>query len=231
MARVRRGKKVKHLCLVCVRGQEYEEEPIKETRDWLRNYWIRDWPQGSQEEPITLVKTQVYVANITSELVNFLSANPGEIYNLSPGVFEELICDRFQRMGFGIVRGGHVYQKDGGIDIVAWRENTPFPFCMAIQVKHHRSPKQKTGPSPVRELLGVVNPPFHAGVLVTNTTFTPDAKWAAELKPMLVRLRDIHDIQRWLEDNFLDAHDWREMPDEIEVCPGIVLPIPKPKLS
>jgi len=99
---------------------------------------------------------------------------------------------------------------------------------MAIQAKHHRSPKYKTGPGPVRELLGVVQSlPFNAGVLVTNTTFTPDAKWVAQQKPHLMQLRDIYDIRRWLENNFLDECDWRNFPDQIVICPGVVIPLPK----
>ena len=101
---------------------------------------------------------------------------------------------------------------------------------MAIQAKHHRSPEYKTGPGPVRELLGVLqNLPFNAAVLVTNTTFTPDAKWVSQQKSHLMRLRDIHDIRRWLENNFLDEYDWRNFPDQIMVCPGVVIPLPKGK--
>ena len=136
-------------------------------------------------------------------------------------------------MGYSVTRvGGHSYHKDGGIDVVACPENDAFPFLMAVQIKHHRSPTRKTGPGPVRELRGVVKSgfPFNAGVLVTNTTFTPDAHWAASQTPMLVRLRDMKDIQRWLEGNFLDEYDWREMPEQIEVCPGVIVRIPKPKM-
>lgn len=237
MARVHRGERVQHLCLVCVHGQEYVDKLKEETRNWLRNYWVGDSPTDVQyeqlplglEEPVALVTTQVYVANVTHELVGVLLAKPDMIYELTPQVFEELICDRLQAMNLGVQRvGGHTYRKDGGIDIVAWPQTTPFPFLMAIQVKHHRSPQRKTGPGPVRDLLGVVQThPFSAGVLVTNTTFTPDAKWTAEQMPMLVHLRDIQDVERWLSDNFLDEQDWREMPNEIMVCPGVVVRIPR----
>jgi hypothetical protein len=98
---------------------------------------------------------------------------------------------------------------------------------MAIQAKHHRSVKQKTGPSEVHDLLGVVQTfSFNAGVLVTNTTFTPDAKWIASQKSTLLRLRDIDDIKLWLENKFLDEYNWREMPNKIEICPGIVIYLP-----
>jgi hypothetical protein len=236
MARVHRGEKVQHMCLVCVHGQECVDKHEQEMRDWLRNYWVGGSPTDAQyeqlplalEEPVALVTTQVYAANVTPQLVDALLARPDMIYELSPHVFEELICDRLQAMNLGVERvGGHTYQKDGGIDIVAWPLATPFPFLMAIQAKHHRLSQRKTGPGPVRDLLGIVHThPFSAGVLVTNTTFTPDAEWIAEQMPMLVHLRDIHDIERWLSDNFLDEEDWREMPNKITVCPGVVVRIP-----
>jgi hypothetical protein len=134
-------------------------------------------------------------------------------------------------MGFGVKQvGGHTYRKDGGIDIVAWPKQPEFPFFMAVQAKYHHSPKYKTGSPAIRDLISVVqNFPFHAGVLVTNTTFTPDAKWFAKQHSSIIRLRDIQDIRRWLENNFLDEYDWREIPEKIEVCPGIIIEIPRTK--
>jgi Restriction endonuclease len=103
-----------------------------------------------------------------------------------------------------------------------------FPAAPEEPVKHHQSPKYKTGPSEVRDLIGVMQTlPFSFGVLVTNTIFTPDAQWVAKQRPMLVRLRDMTDIKRWLEDNFLDDCDWREMPEFLEVCPGITIQLPR----
>lgn len=52
MARRHRGEKVQHLCLACIDGQEYVGRQIGEanrqtgeTKEWLRNYWIRDWSE------------------------------------------------------------------------------------------------------------------------------------------------------------------------------------------
>jgi hypothetical protein len=219
--------------VTCVEGEKVTLPEAKaEERFSLRDYWLKDWQQGDEHEAVTLVETEVFVANISPDLLKALLEDPNEIYNLSPETFELLICDRLQEMGFGVSRvGKHSYHKDGGIDIVAWSEGLAVPFLLAIQAKHHRSPKLKTGPNPIRELQGVLqHHPFNAGVLITNTTFTPDAEWVAQLKPMLVRLRDIHDIRRWLENNFLDEQDWREIPEKIEVCPGVIVQIPKPKI-
>lgn len=134
-------------------------------------------------------------------------------------------------MGFQVEQvGGNTFRKDGGIDIVACSNNSSFPLLMAIQVKHHKAPKYKTGPDAVRDLLGVIQyTGFNAGVIVTNTTFTPDAVWIARQKPTLLRLRDMEDIKKWLLDEHLDDFYWREIPDSIEICPGVEIQIPKPK--
>jgi hypothetical protein len=69
-------------------------------------------------------------------------------------------------------------------------------------------------------------------LLVTNTSFTKDAVWAAtqERNASFLRLRDFNDLKRWLEDRFGDERDWREIPDRIELAPGVVVEIPKPRI-
>jgi restriction endonuclease len=225
MARMKGTEKVEHLCTVCFHGKEGYEEAHR----GLRNYWAEQLGIPLPAEPITVVETTVHVANITADIIKALWSDPNEIYKLTPSAFEGLIGDRLEAMGFSVIQvGGHTYRKDGTIDFIAWSPKAEFPFLMAIQAKHHRSPKYKTGPGPVRELLGAVQSlPFNAGVLVTNTTFTPDAQWIAQQKPHLMQLRDIYDIRRWLENNFLDECDWRNFPDQIVVCPGVVITLPK----
>jgi len=101
------------------------------------------------------------------------------------------------------------------------------PCLMAVQVKHTSLSNRRVGPQPVRDLLGVVQTHgFNVGLLVTNTTFTPDARWVADQRPMLLRLRDIEDLLRWLRDKCLQKQEWRDLPREIELCPGITIELP-----
>jgi hypothetical protein len=132
-------------------------------------------------------------------------------------------------MGFELTRvGSSTYHKDGGIDIVAWPRATTVPHLMAVQVKHTASPSRKIGPAPVRDLLGTVQMlGFNIGMLVTNTTFTPDARWVAEQRPLLMRLHDAADLQRWLRNEHLREQEWRDIPTEIEVCPGVFIRWPR----
>jgi hypothetical protein len=62
-------------------------------------------------------------------------------------------------------------------------------------------------------------------MLVTNTTFTADAEWFAREQAQLIRLRDFDDIGRWLQDSFSEQAEWREIPREIALGPGLVIPV------
>jgi len=71
------------------------------------------------------------------------------------------------------------------------------------------------------------------GMLVTNTGFTKDALWKAAQEPSkhFLRLRDFADLTRWLHGVFDAPQEWREIPDEIELAPGIFARIPKPRFA
>jgi hypothetical protein len=99
------------------------------------------------------------------------------------------------------------------------------PFLLAVQVKHSRV--GTIGPEPARDLLGVVRlHGFNAGMLVTNTTFTPDARWVEAHAQFLLRLRDGEDLKRYLRNELAPEHEWRRLPSSIEICPGISIPLP-----
>ena len=131
-------------------------------------------------------------------------------------------------MGMGVRRIGDTNRKDGGVDIIAWPENAlSVLFLVAVQVKHSRT-NRKIGPTPVRELeSALARLPCEIGMLVTNTTFTADAKWAAENHPRLVRLRDMFDLMGWIRGDYLKELEWREIPDRLELAPGISISLPK----
>lgn len=156
-----------------------------------------------------------------------LAADPSLIHRLTPSEFEEFVCERLDAMGFEPRRVGATFDADGGIDIIFWpRKPSAFPFLGAAQVKHHRNPRKVEGPASARELVGSISGrPFSAGVVVTNTTFSPSAEWFARQHQGLVRLRGFADIKRWLADNFNGDEEWRELPSTIELAPGVVVKV------
>lgn len=181
------------------------------------------------EEHMVLHVPRAEVHEFSENLLGELRAEPAAIFGLTEDQFELLVCDRLRAMGMGVERVGSIYSSDGGIDVVAWPEKSAtFPFLLAVQAKFHRRRNRKTGPNPVLELQSVVrNLPFQAGLLVTNTSFTPNAKWVASNSPHLVRLRDHEDLRRWILGNFLDETEWREIPEFLEYAPGKKLWLPR----
>lgn len=174
----------------------------------------------------------VYAVDITPEIVHWLREDPRRTCSLSPEQFELLIGDRLSKMGFGVLRTGPANRRDGGNDMLAWPIKAAFPFLLALQAKHHRLPTTTTGVSTVRDLRGVLGAlPVDVGVLVTNTSFTPDARWAADQGPRILRLRDICDLARWLADDYTRCEGLRELPRSIQLAPGLTFDIPTSSAS
>jgi hypothetical protein len=137
------------------------------------------------------------------------------------------------RMGYNVTLTGASNRKDGGIDLIAVPKSANVgSIVIAGQVKHHRG-DQNTGRDAVDRLLAWKDSYFGVGLLVTNTAFTHDAVWIAqqERNARFLRLRDFTDLKRWLEGRFGEEEDWREIPDRIELAPGVVIEIPRPRIT
>jgi hypothetical protein len=222
-ARRYRGEATTHWCYECVAAVAVPKDRIARR---VRVPIVRMLSARSEERG-TVALARVELIGVGRQLVERLALDPSLVHSLTPSQFEELICDRLQAMGLEPKRVGGTFQKDGGIDIIFWsRQPVPFPLLGAAQVKHHRESSTKEGVGSVRDLAGTIaGHPFNVGVLVTNTTFTPDAEWFAREKAQLLRLRGFTDVKRWLNGNFGDSEEWRELPETIEVCPGLLIPI------
>lgn len=171
---------------------------------------------------------QVEIVDVSEVLVQKLLKDPSELYRIGAKSFEDLLQNRIEAMGFKAQRIGNTFTKDGGVDLLFWRQDAPFPFLGALQAKYHSSPEKTTGAPDVRDFAGTLEVlPVAVGVLVTNTTFTFDAKWVVSKLGSQIRLRDQQDLRRWISGRFVDVLEWREIPTEIDLCPGVRVRIPK----
>ena len=120
------------------------------------------------------VAPRVQLIGVGDVILGALAEDPSRLHRLTPEAFELFVAERLSAMGLGVKRVGASNARDGGIDILAWPEqNAAFPFLLAVQVKHRRQ-RASLGPGPIRELRGVLTShPIDAGLIVTNTTFTP----------------------------------------------------------
>lgn len=216
------GAKVLHFCRSCSILAAWIQ-PIEERMAANDSQLILPFAQHVKPTCVRLV-------DISTALSTRILANPTELLRLTPAQFEEFVLERLCAMGLHAQTvGGGTYRRDGGIDIIFTPPTTfPFPFLGAVQVKHRRNPHSKVGPEALREILGVmsVNRYFAAGMIVTNTTFTPDARDFATHSQSVLRLRDFQDLMRWVADNFTDDANWREIPNRIQVCDGITIDLP-----
>jgi hypothetical protein len=216
------GAEALHFCRSCSVLGNWLHDPLK-SRDSFSQTTSDDQqlilPFARHIKP-----THVQLVDISDTIWTRILANPDELFRLNPPQFEEFVLERLRAMGLDAQPVGKTFRKDGGIDIIFTPPRTfPFPFLGAVQAKHHRDPRYKVGPGPVRELEGVLaaNRHFASGMIVTNTTFTPGAKDFANRSPSSLRLRDFQDLRRWIADNFTDDAEWREIPNRIQLCDGI----------
>jgi hypothetical protein len=174
-----------------------------------------------------LVKNRVEVFDITPVIVDWVQADPTRMSQLSPDRFEDLVAERLTKMNFEVVKVGTTYSRDGGIDIIASPRAAPFPFFLAVQVKHHKG-DTPVGDSVVRELRGsIAGTALDIGLVVTNTRFTASAEWAARERGRIIRLRGFDALRNWLRNEFVDDLLMPELPDEVELAPGVIVQLPK----
>ena len=223
-ARQFRGEKYSHWCLKCIADANPGPKEFVTRRIRVPVVQVVG-KYADFDAPSSLKLLTVSVVGIGAALAQRLMNDPQVMHTLSPSDFEEFICERLTQMGLEAKLVGHTNQKDGGIDIVFWpQDKCAFPFLGAAQVKHHRDPSFQEGPRNVREFAGAIaGKPFAAGILVTNTTFSPDARWFAREYSGLIRLREFDDLRRWLLGRFDDEAEWRELPSTITLCPGVVV--------
>ena len=200
-ARMFRGEEVRHLCVHCVEGLEAKNISIEKR--------LLQTPRQSDQSLLTLPLGEAVVRPTIVQLIRVTHLLEPQLLTdeelrrflcgLRPEEFEELVLDRFLAMGMEAKQIGHSRSKDGGVDIVFWPGTpNPVPYLGAVQVKHTQSPVKKVGPEVVRGLAGVLHTqPFQVGMVVTNTSFTPDAEWFAEQQRSLIRLRGLQDSRRF----------------------------------
>ena len=214
MARKHHGQTARQICVHCIKSDIYLEEQ--------RSTGQLELPF---DEPIN-VPVRVDLVDVTQVLLERLRLDPDEIYRITEEQLEELVCERLSTMGFEARRTGRANRKDGGIDIFFWNEG-PFPIIGAAQVKHHRARNRSNGPGIIRDFRGVLaTHPVQLGVVITNTTFTVDARWFADHQHGLIRLRDGEDLRKWVNNEFVNDGLWRPVPAKIELCPGVEIEIP-----
>lgn len=167
------------------------------------------------------------ISGITAAVIARILNDPEELHRLSPENFEELIRDRLSAMGYDTALAGKTSTPDGGCDII-FSSRKGLSMIGAVQVKHHRAAATKTGSDAIQRMLGLLNVQkknFNMGMVVTNTSYTDDAQWMVKDLGVYLRLRDGHDVLRWVKGEFDTEEEHREMPEKIQLTRHLVVEV------
>jgi HJR/Mrr/RecB family endonuclease len=139
------------------------------------------------------------LSEINDELIAYLAKHPEKMYEMEPRKFEELVAAIFRAKGYDVVLTPRT--RDGGLDIRAFHKSDVGVFLTLIECKRY-GPKRPVSVEIVRGLYGVTESErANAGLIVTTSSFTKDAKSFQDQNKYRVQLADQADLQHWLRNH------------------------------
>lgn len=150
---------------------------------------------------ITEVKPRIIFAN--EALVEGLRRQPDIIHDLSPRKFEELVAEILGDLGYEVELTPAT--RDGGKDILAYMTTPHGKLLCLVEVKKYRRDRP-VGVELVRQLYGTLtDADASSAMLVTTSSFSPDAKAFQQRHRYKLALRDYGDVVQWIEGYKRDA--------------------------
>lgn len=147
--------------------------------------------------PAAILGDSGILGNVNCRLVERVAAATWSIGELTPRQFEELIAEIFDRTGYEVQLTKRT--RDGGYDIVAVGRTLDIPVRYIVECKRN-APKRKVSLDIVQRLLGVKTATeANKAILVTTSSFTPDARRFAESHYWDLALIDRETVLRWIK--------------------------------
>ena len=129
-------------------------------------------------------------------VIDVLAKNPKLMHHLEPRNFEELIAELLAREGLRVKLTPR--SRDGGRDILAFADTPIGQHLYYVECKCY-APDNPIDVRFVRQLYGVVEADrVTAGLLVTTSRFTKDAKIFGEVVSSRLSLKEYSDVVSWL---------------------------------
>lgn len=133
---------------------------------------------------------------VTNDLISKLKRNPEDIYKLTSRKFEELIAEILKDRGWEVELTKET--RDGGKDIIAYRETDVGRLLCLVEAKKYRQDRP-VGVSLIRNLYGTLcDANATSGMMVTTSTFTQDAQTFQERHQYKLALRDYTHLVDWI---------------------------------
>jgi len=133
---------------------------------------------GAEEPVVTLDQAE---QNAQDSLENHIA-------KMNPYEFQDLVAALLRGMGY-YTPFVAPWGKDGGVDIVAYRDPLGIESPrIQVQIKHRQSPASV---QEVRQLMGLLKRQGDVGLFIATAGFTPDAKMTARTSDVHVELVDL----------------------------------------
>lgn len=168
---------------------------------WNRSSRIELIYQSYREINDLLAEKQLIIISdeIWTTFINRLIRNPKELHSLNSIQFEEFVAELLRRDGLSVTLTPR--SRDGGKDIFAVA-NTPVGKHMYYVECKKYAPGRPVDVRLVRQLYGVIEADrATAGMLVTTSAFTKDAKRFASTLGYRLSLKDYSGIVIWMKEH------------------------------
>ena len=111
---------------------------------------------------------------LQASLVKEVQNNPELLYSMSPSQFEEFVAEMYERQGYKVELTKMT--RDGGKDLILYTDGPIGHNMFYVECKKYQK-NHLVGVGIVRNFYGVVEADkATAGILITSSSFTPDAK-------------------------------------------------------
>lgn len=132
------------------------------------------------------------ISVIESSLLKRVQSDPEQVHKLSPREFEEFVAEAYESLGYKVELTKMT--RDGGKDIILYADGPTGHNMYYVECKKYRKDRP-VDVSLVRNLYGVVEAErATAGILVTSSSFTSDARSFERQLYHRMRLLDYLDL-------------------------------------
>lgn len=132
------------------------------------------------------------VTVVDNSLLRRAKENPKIVFNFSPYEFEEMVCELLNKQGYHVKLTKQT--RDGGKDIIIVQKSILGEFCVYVECKKYDT-SRPISVRLVRELYGTItHDNATAGMIITTSYFTKDAKEYTEQIRHRMTLKDYNDL-------------------------------------
>lgn len=171
------------------------DTPIDISRLLAGNFYdLADVTSANSSELIVVAKSKIISAS--EAIATGLKKQPGDVRNLTPRQFEELLAELMTDMGWEVELTKAT--RDGGKDLLAYMDTEVGRLLCLVEAKRYREDR-KIGVDLVRTLYGTLcDYQANSAMMVTTSSFSADAKEFQQRHQYQLSLRDYNDLVRWI---------------------------------